>query len=120
MNNCDVSFVAPNKNIFLINSLFKLKTTFLQKKYKKKLLIMNWSFSEIPIYERVKIEYLIYKFDYIIISFQDKFENINNIKYFKELKNKLKKYQFEVQIEDILTMKFSSKVNHYYFFAKNV
>ena len=120
LNNCDVSFVSPNKHIFLINNLFKLKNIFSQKKYKKKLLIMNWSFSEIPIYERVKIEYLIYKFDYIIISFQDKFENINNIKYFNELKNKLKKYRFEVQMEDILTMKFSSKVNHYYFFGKNV
>ena len=80
---------------------------------------MNWSFSEVPIYERIKVEELIYKFDYIIISFQDKFENINNLDYFQELKDKLRKNKFHVKIENIKTMKFSSKVNHYYFFAKN-
>jgi hypothetical protein len=120
MNNYDASLVLPNKNIFLIGNLFKLNKFFIKKKNKKKLLIMNWSFSEIPLYERVRIEYLIYKFDYIIISFQDKFENINNLNYFANLKKKLGKHRFETNIESIKTMKFASKVNHYYLFAKHV
>ena len=53
-----------------------------------------------------------------MISFQDRFEEINNLNYFNNLKNKLKKYKFDVKIENIITMKFSSRVNHYYFFAK--
>jgi len=119
MNNYNVSFATPSKNIFLTSNLLKFKKLLLQKKYSKKLLIMNWSFSEVPIYERIKVEKLVYKFDYIIISFQDKFENINNIDYFQKLKNKLRKNRFDIKIENIKTMKFSSKVNHYYFFAKN-
>ena len=120
MNNYHVSFTSSNKNIFLIDNLYNIKKIFLQKKYKKKLLIMNWSFSEIAINERFKIEYLVCQFDYIIISFQDKFENINNINYFNNLKIKLKRYKFDVETMSITTMKFSSKVNHYYLFAKNV
>jgi len=118
MNNFDVSLVFPQKNIFLTNNLLKLKNVLLKNKNKNKLLIMNWSFSEIHLHARSRIENLIYNFNYIIISFQDKFEEIDNINYFNNLKNKLKKYQFEVKIENIITMKFSSKVNHYYFFAK--
>lgn len=118
MNNYDVSFVSPQKNIFLINDLSKLKIFFLKKEYQNKLLIMNWSFSEIPLDARGRMENLIYNFDYIIITFQDKFEKINNINYFNNLKNKLVKFNFSVEIEKIITMKFSSSVNHYYFFAK--
>lgn len=120
MNNHDVSFSSPSKNIFLIGDLIKLKNILLRKKHKNKLLIMNWSFSEIPICERIKIEKFMYQFDYIIISFQDKFENINNINYFNKLKIKFNSLKFQVKIEKIETMKFSSMVNHYYFFAKNV
>jgi len=118
MNDCNVSLVSPKKNIFLTNNLLKLKNVLLKKKYKNKLLIMNWSFSEIPLNTRNRFENLIYNFNYIIISFQDKFEKINNINYFNNLKNKLKKNKFSVKIEKIITMKFSSRVNHYYFFAK--
>ena len=91
---------------------------FQKKKYKNKLLIMNWSFSEIPLNGRNKFENMMYNFNYIIISFQDKFEEINNINYFNNLKNKLKDNKYDVKIEKIITMKFSSRVNHYYFFAK--
>lgn len=118
MNDCDVSLVSSQKNIFLTNNLLKLKNVLSKKKYKNKLLIMNWSFSEIPLNARNKFENMIYNFNYIIISFQDKFEEINNLNYFNNLKNKLKENKFEVKIEKIITMKFSSRVNHYYFFAK--
>ena len=80
---------------------------------------MNWSLSEIPLHTRSSIENLIYNFNYMIISFQDKFEKIDNINYFNSLKNKLTKYKFDIKIEKITTMKFSSRVNHYYFFARN-
>ena len=119
MNNYDVSFVSSKKNIFLTNNIFKLKNTLLKKNNKKKLLIMNWSLSEIPLHTRSSIENLIYNFNYMIISFQDKFEKIDNINYFNSLKNKLTKYKFDIKIEKITTMKFSSRVNHYYFFARN-
>ena len=118
MNDCDVSLVSPQKNIFLTNNLLKLENVLLKKKYKNKLLIMNWSFSETPLHARNRIENLMYNFNYIMISFQDRFEEINNLNYFNNLKNKLKKYKFDVKIENIITMKFSSRVNHYYFFAK--
>jgi hypothetical protein len=119
MNSSNVSLISLSKNILLIGNLSKLKSVLFKNKYKNKLLIMNWSFSEIPIHERARIESLIYKFNYVIISFQDKFENINNINYFQKLENKLNKRKFEVKIEKIVTMRFSSSVNHYYFFAKN-
>ena len=119
MNDYDVSLVSSKKNIFLISKLFKLKNILTKKIYKNKLLIMNWSFSETPLRSRIRIENLMYNFDYILISFQNKFDEINNINYFNKLKNKLIKNKFNVKIQKIETMKFSSKVNHFYFFAIN-
>jgi hypothetical protein len=119
MNDYDVSFVSLKKNIFLISKLFQLKNILTKKIYKNKLLIMNWSFSETPLCSRIRIENLMYNFDYILISFQNKFDEINNINYFNKLKNKLVKNKFNVKIQKIETMKFSSRVNHFYFFAIN-
>ena len=118
MNDCDVSFASSKKKIYLISNLNKFKN-FPIKKYRNKLLIMNWSFSEIPMQVRNKFENFMCNFNYIIISFQDKFEEINNINYFNNLKKKLIRHKFIVKKTEILTMKFSSRVNHYYFFARN-
>jgi len=106
-------------NIFLLNNMNDTKYFFYKHNSKNFFLIMNWSFSEIPIKERMKIEKIIYKFKYILICFQSTFENIDNLKYFKLLKNTLKKNNFKTEIKKNILMKFSSNVNHYYFFAVN-
>ena len=79
---------------------------------------MNWSFSEIPIKERKKNEFLIFQYDYILICFQDHFEEINNLEYFKKLEKKLNKLQYKTIMSKNSIMKLSSLVDHYYFFAK--
>ena len=53
--------------------------------------IANWSISEFPVKFRKKFLYIINKSKYSIISFQENFENINNLKFFNKVKNKLKK-----------------------------
>jgi hypothetical protein len=118
MNGHPVSFENNNrKNILLVNNSSKLRFFINHVKCNNRLLIMNWSFSEIPINQRIKYEDLIFKFNYIIISFQDKFENINNSKYFDLLKKKLESKNYNIHIKKIHIMKLSSLVNHYYFFG---
>ena len=43
------------------------------------LFIANWSISEMPLKLRKKILKYIFNVNYILISFQDKFENINKL-----------------------------------------
>ena len=119
MNSHKVSFIEDsNKNFFLFNDMYKANSILKRKKIKNKLLIMNWSFSEIPLTERKKNEFCFFYYDYILICFQDKFEDINNLQYFKNLQKKLEKKKYKTLISKNLTMKLSSLVNHYYFFAK--
>ena len=59
-------------------------------KIKKKILIIaNWSLSEMPISLRKDLEFLFLNCDFAFVSFQDYFEDISNIAYFKELEKKL-------------------------------
>ena len=70
----------------LISELSQLnKYTSTKKNYD---LIANWSISEFSIKFREKFFNTINKSEYSIISFQENFENINNLKYFKKILNK--------------------------------
>ena len=84
------------------------------------LLIANWSISEMPINLRNNILNKTQNFLACIISFQEKFENINNKNYFYNYKNKIEK-KCLVTIEKLqyYTKSFFNKNNHFYFFSKS-
>ncbi len=84
------------------------------------LLIANWSISEFPINLRNKIINKTKKFVNLIISFQEKFENINNKVYFLNYQKKIEKKVF-TKLEKLKYYKksFFNKNNHFYFFTKN-
>ena len=83
------------------------------------LFIANWSLSETPIKLRKKFNKIISGSEYILISFQEEFEDINNLKYFKKLKDKISNL-FDVKIikNEFYRGNFIHKQNHYYFLAK--
>ena len=124
-NNLKVSFgYKSSSNIFLISEIDKIKKNLNMLRNKKnKLLIANWSLSETPLNFRYKMNFIFKFFSDYLISFQDKFENIDNLKYFNTLKNKLqKKYNYKSEIVKINSMnKFNltSGINHYYLFSKS-
>lgn len=83
----DVTLSINSKsNIYLISDLKDLKK--LLKKYKSKnsLFVANLSLSEVPISFRKKILNYAKDFSCRLISFQKKFENIDNYNYFHKLK----------------------------------
>jgi hypothetical protein len=90
------------------------------KKNFSSLFIANWSISEMPIKLRNSILYNVNNFDHRIISFQEKFENINNKTYFLNYQKKLQN-ECSVKIEKLQHYKKNllNKSNHYYFFTKN-
>ncbi len=90
-NNLDVGFSKKNK-FHLISNIKKINT-----RYSNSLFIANWSLSETPINFRKKFIKSIKNSKLILISFQENFENINNLKYFKNLKKNLEK-KFEIKI----------------------
>ena len=113
-NKLSVGFGCKTKNkIKLVNKFDDLKI--LIKKINKNdnnLFIANWSLSEVPISFRKKLEFINKKFDFRLFSFQKKFENIDNLKYFKKInlenkKRKLKSDFFEIK----------GKKNNYYLFS---
>lgn len=88
---CDLNEI--NKKISLLSdlSILKKKINILKKKNNKILIIANWSFSEMPLTLRKKMQYFFSNSDFILISFQQYFENISNLNYFKKLKVGLNK-----------------------------
>ncbi len=85
------------------------------------LFIANWSLSEIPLSYRKKFERIIINSSYILICFQEKFENINNLKYFKNLKKyKLKKFQVKIIENKFYNGNFFNKQKHYFFLGKKL
>jgi len=114
-----------NSQIFLVSNIKSLKKILKKIKSKKEnnLLVANWSLSEIPLHYRKKIGFLFNYFSYLFISFQEKFENINNVIYFERLKNKILRKKLLVKIKPIKTM---DKINlfnqnkHFYFFCKKI
>ena len=112
-NNLNVGFVKNRQ--FFLNSNLK------SSKEKNDLFIANWSLSETPIQFRNKFFFKITKSKYILICFQEKFENIDNLKYFNDLKKKLKK-KFDIKIIKNRFYKgnFVFKQNHYYLIGRKL
>ena len=112
-NNLDVGFVK--KRQFFLNSKFR------NTKEKNDLFIANWSLSETPIQFRNKFYFKIINSKYILICFQEKFENINNLKYFNNLKKKLKnKFDIKIIKNKFYKGNFIFKQNHYFFVGKKL
>ena len=77
-NNLNVGFHKNNK-FYLTSNLKKSRNN-------NDLFIANWSLSETPINYRNKFFKVISSSKYILICFQENFENIDNLKYFNLLK----------------------------------
>ncbi len=112
-NNLNVGF-SKNKKYYLTSDFDNLNG-------KNDLFIANWSLSETPLNFRKKFVGQISNSDYILISFQEIFENINNSKYFNDLKNKLKgKFQIKIIKNKFYKGNFLNKQNHYFFIGKKL
>ncbi len=117
-NNLNVGF--KKKNNFFLSSNYKQI-----KKYHKKnsnyLFIANWSISETPLQFRKNFEEIIKNSKYILIGFQESFENINNLKYFSNLKKKISS-EFEIKIikNKFYKGNLIQTQKHYYFLAMRI
>ncbi len=95
MNNCNPKLGFKKKGINLINELTYLKK--LNKVNKIDLFIANWSLSEFPLKFRKEFIPTIKKTKYSIISFQEKFEHIDNLKFFQNLLKQIKRdYKYKI------------------------
>jgi hypothetical protein len=104
--------ISLNYNISKFNCLYKKE---------KKLFIANWSLSETPLKLRKIIFNKIINFDYILISYQVEFENINNHLFFSKIAKNLNQKNFIVKIFKISFMNFFRLTNNnYYLFAKKI
>ena len=64
--------------------------------------IANWSMSETPLDFRKKIIFEMNNYENILISFQESFENINNLVYFKNLQSDLQSnYNFKLILNNL-------------------
>ena len=119
LNKLDVA-IENNKSIINLISSLKVNNKINHRNNSKTLLIANWSLSEMPLKLRNKILRLIFKIPYIQISFQDKFENINNLKYFEKIKKKLERRGYETQISSIkyYNNAILNTNKHFYLFAR--
>ncbi len=117
-NNLDVGY--SKKNNFFLNSDSKNIKNFFNN-HNNTLFIANWSISETPIKFREKFEKIIKNSHYILISFQENFENIDNIKYFKRLQKKISN-NFKIKIikNKFYKGNLFKKQNHFYFLAKRI
>ena len=114
MVGCNVRFDKVVKgNILLIHKISDLNKILQEmNSNSKKLFIANWSISETPLTFRKKFFRLFKFFDNQLISYQQNFENINNVKYFK----KIQKLNIKLgRISAIFNIK--NYVNNYYFFS---
>ncbi len=117
-NNLNVGF--KKKNNFLLKSDINEIKDYYNKNFKY-LFIANWSISETPLNYRKKFEKLIISSSYILICFQEKFENINNLKYFNNLKKKkLKKFKIKIIRNEFYNGNFLNKQKHYFFLGKKL
>ena len=117
-NNLNVGFSKKN-NFFLNSDSLEIKNFY--QNFNNSLFIANWSISETPIKFRKKFEKILRNSKYILIGFQENFENIDNLKYFNILK---KKYSNNFKINIIKNKfykgNFLKKQNHFYFLAKKI
>ena len=122
MNNLSVSLgIDKTSRINLLNNiddLKKIKNTFLKPK-KSAILIANWSISEMPFSLRRKLNFIYKSLSYILISFQDVFENVDNISFFNKIKkNFFLNSSIIIPIKTMNNNIFSSTKNFYLFFKK--
>lgn len=84
-NKVNCSFdINSNSKIILVSDLKKLQILLNKnKKVVNNLLIGNWSISETPILLRKRMKKIFNFFENIFVCFQDKFEKIDNLKYFE-------------------------------------
>ncbi len=122
LNKLDANIENSKSKINLISSINKLNSCINKKEKSKNMLIANWSLSEMPLKLRNRFLNLIFKIPFILISFQDKFENINNYKYFDIMKKKLIKKGYKTQLSALKYYNngFLNTNKHYYLFAKKV
>lgn len=112
-NNLNVGF-TKNKKIFLTSNLNKIQK-------ENDLFIANWSLSEAPLSFRKNFVKIISKSKYVLISFQEKFEDIDNYIFFNKLRTKLsKKFQIKIIKNKFYKGNILFKQNHYYFLAKKL
>lgn len=108
-------------NVCLINKeTFLVQFNNITRSNKSSLLIGNWSISEMPIKLRNSILNKTFNFRYSMISFQERFENINNLNYFTNYQKKIEKRAL-TKIDKLQHYKknFFNKNNHFYLFAKS-
>ena len=111
--NLNVGF-KKNKKIFLTSNLYNILE-------KSDLFLANWSFSEAPLSYRKKFINKIFNSKYLFISFQEKFENINNLKYFYSLKKKFsKRYDIKIIKNKYYKGNMIFKQNHFFFIGKKL
>jgi len=117
-NNLDVGFTEKN-NYALISNLKKFKINY--KKNYKSLFIGNWSLSETPTNFRKKFIPIIKKNHFILICFQEKFEDIDNLKYFNNLKSEISDtFKIKILKNKFYTGNIINKHNHYFFIGKKL
>lgn len=81
------SFDKPGK-IYCISSLKELKSLMKNtKRSDKRLFIATWSLSESPLSVREAFEPLLKQFNYYLVAYQDQFEQVDNMNYFKRFKS---------------------------------
>jgi len=106
----DVGFDNSKHRIILVSQVSLIKKIFKRFQNKKKFFIANWSFSEMPIKLRNNLLFLIKKSEKFIITFQKKFEFIDNGKYFRKL-------SANISGSKLLPVKYMNLITnkHYYF-----
>ena len=114
-NNLNVGF--EKKNNFYLNSNFKNLN---YGDYKSNnLFIANWSISETPLSFRKNFEIIIKNSSYVLIAFQEIFENTNNLNYFNSLKKKISnEFQVKILKNQFYRGSLVKSQNHFYFLAK--
>jgi hypothetical protein len=122
INKLKVTIERNTSRINLISNINRVNNYIHSSNNSKTLLIANWSLSEMPLKLRNRILKFIFKIPYILISFQDKFENINNLKYFEKFQKKLNKQGYKTEISGLqyYNNAFLNTNKHYYLFAKKI
>ena len=120
-NNLDVGFYKKNKFTLIskIPNLRKINNN--HNSNLESLFIANWSLSETPIKFRENFIKIIKKNEFILICFQEQFEDIDNLKYFNKLRSKLSKsYEIKILKNKFYTGNMINKHNHYFFIGKKI
>ena len=115
-NNLNVGFSKKN-NFYLTSDLKNVNKKFSSSD----LFIANWSLSETPLKFRENFQKILKKNKYILICFQEKFEEIDNLKYFNKLKLELSfKYKIKILKNKFYKGNIVKRHNHYFFIAKRI